>query len=274
MPTYFRAKGFRISYLTTCFMIVLLGLLCRIGDAQVTQSSSNLSNPYKTLDRAAKDASAGDDSSVRALSEAVFSFPRMLGRMPEVIENPVKDRLIEAELSFRRGAHAGVREEDIVKLVNSMADKLQAPSYAKTSIKQVRVLRMQLVLASPVFMGQALTLPGASAGDSVRSTMSPFQAAHLLNSLIDQKLINPAFQLEPKDWEASQASVEMDRIKAGQEKLRSAQNASDQSPRVSLTTHRRNRDLHNKILQASSNLSLSDAIALVDEALTTLKLNR
>jgi len=258
-------------WLTGCFMIACLGFLSANGGAQV--SSLSQGNPYKVLDSAARDARQNDDASVRTLTEAVFAFPRMLSRMPDVIEKSVQDRLVNAELAYRHGSQKGVREEDLVKLVNSMADKLHAPGYAKTSLKQIRVLRMQLVLASPVFMAQGLTTQHMQVGSSVNSEMSPLQAVHLLNSLIDQKLINPAFQMEPAEWERSQASVEMDRIRAAQDRLQSHKGPGG-PPRAAIKLHKRNRDLQVALSQASSNLSFLDAMNLVDDAFTTLKLNQ
>jgi hypothetical protein len=254
-----------------CFMISTLGPLSGIGGAQVTDSS-NQGNPYKGLDNAARLAAKNDDASVRALTESVFGFPRMLPRLPDVIENTIKDRLVEAEFAYRNGAQPGVQEEDLVKLVNSFSDKLHAPSYAKTSMKQLRMLRMQLAFASPAFMASGLVGKNMSVGDSANSTMSPLQAMHLLNSLIDQKLINPAFQLEPAEWENKQAGVEMEKIKAAQEGMRGT--GQGKQPRVSLTVGHRNRDLHKALLQAGSNLSFLDAMSLIDDAFTTLKMKR
>lgn len=236
-------------------------------------SSSSQGNPYKVLDAAARDARQNDDSLVRALTDAVFAFPRMLSRMPEVIEQSVQDRLVNAELAYRHRSQQGVREEDIVQLVNSMADKLHAPAYAKTSLKQVRVLRMQLLLASQLFMGQGLTAQHMPVGGSVNSEMSPLQAVHLLNSLIDQKLINPAFQMEPAEWECSQSSIEMERIKEAQKRLQFSK-SSGGPPRSAIKLHKRNRDLQIALSQAGSTLSFLDAMNLVDEGFTALKLNR
>jgi len=260
--------SFRL-YLFACF---IMGFLSGTGGAQVT-SPSQQSNPYKVLDAAARAAQQNDDASVHALAEAVFSFPRRLSRMPDVIENPIKDRLVNAELAFRHGSQQAVREEDIVKLVNSMADKLHAPTYAKTSLKQVRVLRMRLLLASPVFMSGGLAAQQISIGSSVSPEMSPLQAVHLINSMVDQKLINPEFQMEPGDWERSQVSVEMERIKAAQERLQSSHGNSATRAKGSIKLHRRDRDFENAISQAGSNLSFLDAVSLIDEAFTTLKLN-
>jgi len=266
-------SGVTMLSLIGWFIICTFGPLCEIGGAQMTDSSTQ-GNPYKALDNAARLATKNDDVSVRALTESVFGFPRMLPRLPDVIENTIKDRLVDAEFAYRNGTQPGVQEEDLVKLVNSFADKLHAPSYAKTSIKQLRLLRMQLAFASPAFMASGLVRHKMLVGDSVSSTMSPLQAAHLLNSLIDQKLINPAFQFEPTEWDNKQASLEMEKVKTAQERMRAAGPDSSQPPRLSITVGHRNRDLHNALLQAGSSLSFLDAMGLIDDAFATLKMKR
>ena len=256
-----------------CLIISSLGFVTN-GKAQVT-TSPNQGNPYKVLDASAVNAKRGDDASMHGLADAVFSFPRMLPRLPDILENPIKDRLVIAEFAFRQNTRSGVREEDIVQLVNTMADKLKVPGYAKTNLKQVRVLRMQLMLASPVFMTQGVDPAHLSPGEHIGSTLSPLQAVHLINSLIDQKLINPDFQLEPEEWEKKQVDKQTERIKAAQELLRSSTSGqSDQSKgsRSRIVVQKRKRDLHDALIQAGENLSVLDAMDLIDNAFTTLKL--
>jgi len=255
--------------LSICLIISSLGFVTN-GSAQVT-TSPNQGNPYKVLDASAVSAKHGDDASMHALAEAVFSFPRVLPRLPDILENPIKDRLVIAEFSFRQNPRAGVREEDIVQFVNTVADKLKVPGYAKTSLKQVRTLRMQLMLASPVFMTEGVDPAHLSPGAHIDSMLSPLQAAHLINSLIDQKLINPDFQLEPEEWESKQADKQTERIKAAQQMLQSSRSGQSKS-QSRVVTLKRNRDLEKSLVQAGTNLSILDAMNLIDTAFSTLKL--
>src|SRR5205085_3497716 len=132
-----------------------------------------------------------NEASVRALTEDVFNYPHAYGRMPPSIESAVKDRLTQAEIAHLRGTRPGVKEEDVAKVVNMVVDRLHLPEYARTSVKQVRVLRMSLALASPSFMGRGMTEQNVNVGESVSPELSPLQATHLAAVLVDQKFLDP-----------------------------------------------------------------------------------
>lgn len=253
-------------YLTICSLTPILG-------AQVTlQNQGESINPYKELDGAARLANGrSDDASVRGLADAVFSFPRALPRAPEAIENVVKDRLVRAETAYRNGLQQGVLERDIVELFNSVSDRLGLPSYAKTSLQQVRTLRMQLALSSPAFMASGLANPNMKVGESIPESMSPLQAIHLINSLLDQKVINPEYQVEPAEWDRSHLPAALAKIQKMQQLQGSAQ-AGDKPPKLEVTVFHRSRDLHNSLIYAGSSLSFSDAMDLLEQAFTTLKI--
>jgi hypothetical protein len=260
-------------HVITIHLCLTICLLTQILGAQViSQSKGKSVNPYKELDGAAHLAnSRSDDASVRGLADAVFSFPRALPRAPEVIENVVKDRLVRAETAYRNGLQQGVRERDIVELFNSVSDKLGLPSYAKTSPQQVRTLRMQLALSSPAFMASGLANPNMKVGESVPDSMSPLQAIHLINSLLDQKVINPEYQVEPAEWDRLHLPAAMAKIQQMQRLQASAQ-AGDKPAKPEVTVFHKSRDLHNSLIEAGSTLSFSDAMDLVDQAFTTLKI--
>jgi hypothetical protein len=154
-----------------------------------------------------------------------------------------------------------------------MADKLGAPSYAKTSLPQVRLLRMRLALTSPAFMGTGLGRQHMNTGESVNESMSPLQAVHLLQTLIDQKLINPEYQLEPSEWERTHMRPSMKSIQQAP-----SSQVSEQSPRLSQTpgVHAiaTKRDLREAVSKGISSLSLPDAMNLMNQAFATLKIDR
>lgn len=238
-----------------------------------SQDKSGWVDPYKELDRTARLVKNDDYASTRALADAVFSFPRMLLRAPQMIENVVKDLLAVAELAYHQGSQQGVREEDIVKLVNSVADKFGAPSYAKTSSRQVRVLRMQLALASPGLMAAGLTHENMKIGDSIPDRMSPLQAVHLINSLVDQKLINPEFQVEPEEWERVHLPSALTKVQETHRLQASGQPESKpQKPQLHVVC--RKRDLYESLLRVSDSLGFLETMDLIDQAFTTLKIVR
>jgi hypothetical protein len=233
-----------------------------------------LASPHKQLDKAAQTFKNDDEHSIRSLTNAVFDFSRALPRSPEFIENVVKDRIIRAELAFRRGSFDGVHEQDIVHLVNWLADRLRLPAYAKTSPKQVRILRMDLILSSPAFMAAGATDRISKPGDSIPDRMSPLQAVHLISSLVDQKIINPEYQLEPAAWEKTQLQTQAAKL----EEMRWLQQLQASGPPAK--THaevriiHRNRDLYNAMLKSGSSLSFTEAMDLCDTAFKTLRLDQ
>jgi len=132
---------------------------------------------------------------------------------------------------------------------------------------------MQLALSSPVFMAEGLTRQNMGVGDSVTQTMSPLQAVHLINSLVDQKLINPEFQVEPEEWEQAHAASAMETIRKMQ-RLQSSGARENQPQKAEISIHHRKRDLHDALLRTGTALSLVDTMELIDQALATLKIER
>jgi hypothetical protein len=255
-----------------CFTIGLV--TPALGQQVTSQGKSGWVNPYKELDKAARLVkNSNDEQSIRGVADAVFGFPRALPRSPEMIENVIKDRLVRAEIAYRSGIHEGVQEQDIVKFANSVADHLALPSYAKTSAQQVRVLRMQLALSSPTFMAAGLTHENMKVGESISDRMSPLQAVHLLSSLLDQKIINPEYQLEPAEWERVHLASATAKIQQMQ-KLQSSDQHANAPNKAEVRVFHRRRDLHQAILQAGSSLSFTDTMNLIDQAFATLKIDR
>ena len=99
---------------------------------------------------------AYDENSVHALMTEVFNFPRSFAPLPEVVASALRERIARAEIRYMTGQSSGVQESDIVLALNTLAARFQTPDYAHTSLKQVRVLRMNLLLTTPVFMGKGM----------------------------------------------------------------------------------------------------------------------
>jgi len=257
---------------TICVCLIICSVTPKVGAQMTSQGKRGWVNPYKELDEAARLANSSvDDVSLRGVADAVFRFPRALPRAPEAIENVIKDRLVRAEIAYRNGTQPGVLERDIVALFNSIGDKLGLPSYSKTSSQQVRVLRMQLALSSPLFMAPGLIRGNMKVGESVSESMSPLQAAHLISSLVDQKIINPEYQVEPAEWDKSHLPAAMAKIQQIQQMQASGQSGS-KSQKTEVRVFRRKRDLYESLIQAGSSLGFFEALDLIDQAFTTLKI--
>ena len=153
----------------------------------------------ESIERAASAAKLDDPTSIRALADEVFRYPQS-HRLDPNLGASAKDRLFQAEMAFRQGRGPGVQEQNIVETVNMLATRFGAPDYAKTNAAQVRHFRMALALSEPKFMGTGMVPPGTKVGDSISDTLSPLQAAHLTAAFVEQKQINPRYQVPLEQW--------------------------------------------------------------------------
>ena len=94
--------------------------------------------------------------------------------------------------------------------------------------------------------------------------LSPAQAAHILLVLIDQKTINPDYQLTPEEWEKTQYQPAMDRLLKYKE-LRDSDELAKMKPHTELTAHSMRIDLRTQISKAVSEMSLTDGLDLANQ---------
>jgi hypothetical protein len=214
-----------------------------------------------------------DEQSVRSLADGVLSFPRPYPRLDAQIEELIKSRLAQAEIKYRHGSEHGVQEADIVALLNEFADKLQLPPYAKTSISQLRVLRMRLALAEPKFMGLGLARQDSKVGDSLNTEMSPLQGLHLIETLIDQKVGNPEFQVSPGDWDKNLRNSILPSPSGLLGKgPQSVVADSTITGRLYLQHSPRMREMYNTLQRNLSSMNSFEALQLLDHACVVLKI--
>lgn len=230
--------------------------------------------PWQKIDEKARAAKAGDEASVRALTDEVFNHPHGFPRMPAPLETLVKDRLVRAELAYRQGWGKGVHENDIARLVNLLAVRLGAPDYARTSTHQVRIIRLNLLVSTPLFMGEGMTHDNMRLGESINATMSPLQAVYVSALLIDQKLANPEFQVTPGQWETDRHQKAIERWRALKAAKESGQTASAEqglTPKVVvMTDNPKRQEMREALARGIASISLIDALNLADEALDML----
>lgn len=259
-----------LGVLTTCSVIALFAAL---GNAQTpTPGQVTMQDPNKILERRARSLDVNNEAQVRALVDDVFSFPRSYPRLVPALEALVKDRLVRSETAYLQGARPGVSEADVVRLFNLVATRFNAPNYAKTSRRQVRVLRMALAVSLPAFMGRGMVRETMEPGQSVSEIMSPVQATHLIATLIEQKLRNPDYQLSPKEWDRDQYEKSLRTWQSIQELKRTGR--LEQLPQKAHAELRdenpKKRELHEVMKRGISSLSLSDAWDLMDQLLSIL----
>jgi hypothetical protein len=156
--------------------------------------------------------------------------------------------------------------EQVADLLNLVGKKLKVPEYARTTPLQIRVLRMNLALTSPLFMGVGLSHKGMKKGDSVDTTLSPLQAAHLFCVMIDQKLSNEDYQ-DPS----------IDLSMRARERTRTLENMkrTGQVSGNSFVMHRSNpkrTEMHASIASGIDSMSIQDALELLDNMLSSINL--
>jgi hypothetical protein len=271
-----RTRTFRLIFLLGAIVTIAVASLFWIKITQVQAQepqSSQWQHPGKLIDQKASKLRADDENSVRALADEVFNYPHAFGRMPIEIESGVKQRLVQAEVAFHTGRHSGVSEEDVVTLVNQIGNKLGLPSYARTTPKQVRTIRMSLMLESPQFMASRSVRPDMRTGESISSEMSVLQAAHVTQVLLDQKFINPDFQVDPAEWDQQFHQKMVERIKQAEATPQAKQSANVTHHTFSRSNPKR-LEMDRAFVSGASSLSVGDASSLVDQAFTTLRLNQ
>jgi hypothetical protein len=231
-------------------------------------------NPYQSIENKYSLANPEDQNSIRALADEIFNFPRSFPRMPSQMEGMVKDRLVRAEILYREGKRTGIQDNDFVRTLNDLADVLEVPPHTRTTLSQVRVLRMWLALSEPRFMGTGIARQDIAPGESINSVMGPLQAAHLMATLIDQKFMNPDFQVSPEEWEATSHQEFMKKLQT--EQARGAEvRANPGHPIAALRSRgsyssEKRRALEESLFRSISSLTVKDGLDLVNHTLSTL----
>jgi len=181
-------------------MLVLLGLAAISLNLPVSpgraQEASELKAKLSRLNTKARLARDGDETAVREFTDEVFN---QLGT-PETASFAAsfKERLVRAEVAYRRQEKKGVSERELAAALNDVVKELDLPDYAEVSVSQVRYLRLKLVSALPGIVGQtAEPGPGKSA---LHSEMSPMETIAMTHLIVVQKLWNPDFQMTRAEW--------------------------------------------------------------------------
>jgi hypothetical protein len=237
-------------------LLFALGVLLWNSTTAAGQGAPTVSQSLaQRLDEKARRASTtGNENDIRdAVEEAISSSVLHGGDLAQV----VKERAATAEIRFRRGQHKPIAEKDLVSTINNLADRFNAPDYAKTSIEQVRMLRMALMVKSPHVVG---TLPEQKG--HISSDMSPLEAAYVTLSLILQKLHTPAFQVAPEVWHQQHYASKLGRS-APPESRRAVQARAGPPSEKSI-------ELRNLLSNAASSHSQAELERILQKAMSDL----
>ncbi len=186
-------------------LLLILGLAtlsAKVGVSPPPQEngSSNAQARFASFNSKARLAKSGDERAVRDLADQVFTefgYSEVAGAL-----SLFKDRLVRAEVNYRRTGNGGIPERNVVRMLNGLSKKLGAPDYARVSVRQVRYLRVNLLPVFPSFIGRSSTKQ--SDKSIINSEMSPLEATGLTLLLVTQKLGNEDFQVTPEEWTAKQ----------------------------------------------------------------------
>ncbi|MDQ3753311.1 MAG: hypothetical protein M3371_01095 [Acidobacteriota bacterium] len=209
-----RAKT--ILWLLSCCALGGAGLWLAVnsparGRAQGMQDDQYRNPYFASIDEKAQAANAGgDEQAIRELTDEVLRHI-VKGEIPALILDPFRERLVKAELRYRRGETKGVTEIGIVRVVDDLAQKFSAPDYALTSEDEVKELRAGLRSDLPHFIGPQPPPPaGHSAGKEtfIQAPMSPLEAVYVTDFLLMQKRINEFYHLTRQERAAVKAAVQ------------------------------------------------------------------
>src|SRR5262249_53067043 len=242
------------------FLILGIAALATTISVRTTKSKSavisNERERVSSFNRKALLARNGDEEAVGDFADEVFSK----FAPPEAAEAfPLfKDRVVRAEVNYRRTGKGGVKERDVVGALNGLAKEMGAPDYAKVSVRQLRFLRLN---AMGVFPG-LVTEPkrGQSKESVLDSEMSPLEAFGMAMFLGNQKLTNEDFQVTPAEWEAKRHEKEVAKWEAYKKGLAPVDDKRSQL--IPLDGNSKSRELKGLAFQHRN-----DALNLVNQSL-------
>jgi len=218
-----------------------------------------------------------DQDTHRALADEIFKASRGFEpltvihgigptEIPPSIDYVIKDRLSWAEMQYRRGLGKGVKEQSIANFTNLLVEKFGLPEYARTNQRQVRFMRMHLMMHNPVFMGQGAVRPNIQVGESINEEMSPLQAVHVLLEVLGHKYFDENFQLTPEEWDRQQAS------RATATQTRATQTSA--APQLVVSINPKEKEIRSSLARQINSMNPVEALSLMDKAFEVLGMEK
>lgn len=232
-----------------------------------TQGAKQVTSPLARLNEIAGAARADNKTSIRALVDEIFTTVE-LPPLPAGALDEVKDRLVRAEINYLSGRQNGIAQTNIVCTAKMIADKLQAPPYARTSDYEVKLLRASLLALLPNLIARERPHDaGASEqiGSPLNSMLSPVEATFLTLTLLQQKQTNPAYQLT-YDERVAQWAAKYSANPPGSK--------AEVDRQFEVNTSGRPEEMRRVIDFAASQLPIADLLNLPEQALDTLGVQR
>ena len=264
-----------IHYVLRCVPLLLFLPLTLAQDSPPPGSPAMTFRVYAEVEEKARLLRDDDQDTHRALADTIFKASRGFApltvihgigpeKIPSSIDYIIKDRLSWAEMQYRRGLGKGVKEQSIVNLTNLLVEKFGLPDYARTSQRQVRFMRMFLMVYNPVFMGQGAVRPNIEIGESINEEMSPLQAVHVLLEVLGHKYSDENFQLTPEEWDREQAS-------------RAARNKATPTItelRLVISINPKEKEVRSSLVRHLNSMDPVEALSLMDKAFEVLEIEK
>lgn len=248
----------------------------------VSQDGAQMTDPLVSLDRKAKATRGGGPSAVRDLTDDAFNT-FALTEVPAFTQEAMKERVARAEVNYRNGADTGISEVKVAKTVNDLANKLEIPDYAKVSPAMVRLVRVGLMLELPNFIAQ--DAPADKKRKKIRSSinpfMSPLEATSVTLFLLQQKMLNDAFQVSHKEFFASMHEKQLQkwgewraRKDGGAQQIGDGQAEQQTGPKLRVVSNSKTNDARRAAKRAAETMSPDALLNLADSSLDILGINR
>lgn len=219
-----------------------------------------------SLEEKARKAKNGNEDAVRDLTDEVFHrYGQML---PTEVADKAKERLVRAEMEYKKNGKGSVREMDVVQAVNFLAEKFKAPGFAKTDLRQVKMLRARMRLGAQSFIAPDPEKKKGlkkKLGEPMNQEVSPLEATCLVLVMLNQKALNNDFQQTPQEFA----------VRARRKPLWLEGNSG--KPAVVLNDPRnieKTRAVIRAAVTGMKNMSTLDAISLADDTLDKLGIKK
>lgn len=270
-----------LIFCALCIALFLLSGNSRLsGQARSNRSDENdFPTRLARINQKAKAAQNNEEASVRELADEVFHNIKLPLTPPEV-EDALKGKVVQAEMKYRNENGIGISEQNLVKTVNMLSDKLGTPEYSKTDLAQVRYLRVGLMPHLPHLIdkgkGKVKDKDSKAVRFSIDPEMSPLEAVYVTGILIQQKLYNNAFQVTLQEWHSNmdkrrKEKWEMYRNSKPDEGGDNKQSSESETYELKIAApNPEQEEMQRSILRGAARLKADGLLQLANSALTTL----
>jgi len=165
-------------------------------DLVEAQNGPTEAHPLAAINQKAKAARSGNLPDAEEYIGELIKVAGFENELQGFTSTAIKNRVGRAESRYRLGQEEGIPEAKIVRTVNGLVKKFNLPRYSRTNLYEVRRLRLGLLPNFPQIITQKKQgVQSVFVGAQIDSQMSPAEAVFVLAMMLQQKMVNPEFQL-------------------------------------------------------------------------------